>query len=89
MIALVPNSILNTLLAGRVWYIFHNFELNISNTQPELKKSIAYKKKRVSHRMFIESLTRYTFIFITNSFIRNWTLQGRKFKKLLGLHPNC
>ena len=45
MIALIPNSILNTHLAGRVWYIFRNFELNISNTQPELKRTVAYKKK--------------------------------------------
>ena len=38
--------ILNTFLAGRVWYIFRNFELNISNTQPELEKAASYKIKK-------------------------------------------
>ena len=35
--------ILNTFLACRVWYIIRNLELNISNTQPELKKRVVYK----------------------------------------------
>ena len=49
MIALIPNSILNTLLSGRVRHIFRHLELNISNIQPRLKKTVAYNKKRVAY----------------------------------------
>ena len=47
MTVLIPNSILNILLEGRVEYILGNIDLKISNTQPRLKKKTLLIKKSV------------------------------------------
>ena len=75
MTVLIPNSILNILLEGRVGYILGNIDLKISNTQPRLKKTIAYKKKacilpimnlNTNTDLFSES---FYFIFYLNIFM--------------------
>ena len=47
MIALFPNIILNTFLAGRVRPILGNFEFRLATFEPGPKKTIANKKNRV------------------------------------------